>query len=259
MAERRMFSKRIVNSARFCKMPISSQALYFHLGLNADDDGVVEAYTVMNLAGCTEDDLRVLVAKGFVKVLNEDLVTYITDWNENNHLRPDRKIDSIYQDLLVSVIPDVQLIEKRPRADAKKGKEKGVDVQRTTNGQPMDGIGKDSIGEDSIGKDSIGECKKKMGHFVPPTLEEVQDRIIEMKYVHVSAERFISFYASKGWMVGKTKMVDWKQALAGWESRSKGEAKKEPDKKPLTTFHNFQQGHDDQYAEFMKMVEGGNG
>ena len=66
MASRRMFSKRLINSARFLKMPISCQALYFHLGLNADDDGIVEAYNVIKTIGCTEDDLKVLVAKGFV-------------------------------------------------------------------------------------------------------------------------------------------------------------------------------------------------
>ena len=152
MASRRMFSIRIVSSARFLKMPISSQALYFHLGLHADDDGVVEAYTVMNSVGCAEDDLKVLVSKGFVQILNEDLVSYITDWSENNLIRADRKIDSIYKDLLISINPDIKLIEKKERADRKK-----MDSHGTDNGQSMDGIGKDRLGKDSIGKDRIGE------------------------------------------------------------------------------------------------------
>ena len=161
MAERRMFSKRIINSARFLKMPTSTQLLYFHLGLHADDDGVVEAYTVMNSIGVTEDDLRILVAKGFVQVLNEDLVTYITDWKENNKIRADRKVDSIYKDLLLQMIPDVQLLQPRQRADAKKKvielpSGRPMDDQRTTNGQPMDGIGKDRLGKDSIGEYRVG-------------------------------------------------------------------------------------------------------
>jgi uncharacterized phage protein (TIGR02220 family) len=159
MAERRMFSKRIVNSARFSKLPISSQALYFHLGLHADDDGIVEAYNVIKTVGCSEDDLKILVLKGFVKILNEDLVSYITDWAENNRIRADRKIDSIYKDLLISIIPDIELVEPRERADVKKrrteAEKKLLDVQWTTNGQPMDGIGKDSIGKDRLGKDSL--------------------------------------------------------------------------------------------------------
>ena len=146
-----MFSKRLASSARFLKMPISSQALYFHLGLHADDDGVVEAYNVIKMLGCTEDDLRVLVAKDLVKVLNEDLVSYITDWKENNIIRPDRKIDSIYKDLLISIVPDVELIEPRKRADVQKIE------QRTTNGQPMDNQrttnGRHKLSKDKLSKD----------------------------------------------------------------------------------------------------------
>lgn len=153
-----MFSKRIINSARFLKMPISTQCLYFHLGLHADDDGVVEAYTVVNSVGASEDDLRVLVAKGFVSVLNEDLVTYINDWCENNKIRADRKIDSIYKDLLLQVLPDVQLQQKRMRADVVKKLSSGqaVDGQWTSSGQPMDGIGKDRSGEVSLVQESGG-------------------------------------------------------------------------------------------------------
>ena len=125
MAERRMFSKRLTNSARFIKMPSSTQNLYFHLGLNADDDGIVEAFSIMNQINATEDDLKILVAKNFVVVLNEDLVSYIVDWRENNKLRADRKVDSIYKDLLLQVIPEVDLLESKERADRKK-EEKGI-------------------------------------------------------------------------------------------------------------------------------------
>lgn len=152
MAERRMFSKRIINSARFLKMPVSTQCLYFHLGLHADDDGVVEAYTIMNVVGATEDDLKILVAKNFVNVLNEDLVTYITDWRENNKIRADRKVDSIYKDLLIQVIPDIEILGKKPRADRQP---KIIENNGTSQGQPRDGIGKDRLGKDSIDKNSI--------------------------------------------------------------------------------------------------------
>ena len=145
MADRRMFSKRLTNSAKFIKMPPSTQNLYFHLGLNADDDGVVEAYSIIRQINATEDDLKVLVAKEFVKVLNEDLVTYIVDWRENNKLRADRKIDSIYKDLLLQVLPQTKLLESKTRADRKKEDEN----VGTSHGQPMDGIGQDRIGKDN--------------------------------------------------------------------------------------------------------------
>lgn len=159
MAERRMFSKRVVGSARFLKMPISTQCLYFHLGLNADDDGIVEAYTTIKQIGATEDDLKVLVAKGFCKVLNEDLVTYITDWRENNKLRADRKIDSIYKDLLLQMVPDVDVQQMANRAD-RKPRVKSRDVPWTSMGPHR--LGKDRLGKDSYhtqGKVPCGKLK----------------------------------------------------------------------------------------------------
>jgi len=120
VGDRRMISKRICESAKFLKMPATSQNLYFHLMLNADDDGVVEAYPVMAVCKANEDDLKVLVGRQFVYVLNEDYVTYIEDWREINSIRPDRKVDSRYQSLLLSVRPELELLEKKQRSDVKK-------------------------------------------------------------------------------------------------------------------------------------------
>ena len=141
-------------SAKFLKMPASSQSLYFHLGLNADDDGVVEAFSIMRIIGCAADDLKILIAKGFIIQLNEDEVCFIVDWLEHNQIRADRKVNSIYHDLLTQTIGNVKLIEAKPRADRQPKVSSG-----TSQGQPMGGIGKDSIGKDSIGKDSIGKDK----------------------------------------------------------------------------------------------------
>jgi hypothetical protein len=83
MAQRRMFSKSITNSSRFLMMPESSQNLYFHLGMNADDDGFCEHFAVMRMVGSKPDDLKILHAKGFVNVF-DDHVLVIMDWKENN-------------------------------------------------------------------------------------------------------------------------------------------------------------------------------
>lgn len=119
MPDHRMFSRRICESARFLQMPSSTQNLYFHLGLHADDDGIVEAFSVLRIVNATEDDLRILVAKRFVIILNEDLITYIVDWTENNRIRSDRKIDSLYQDLLLQIVPDAPIQKRKQRADRK--------------------------------------------------------------------------------------------------------------------------------------------
>lgn len=135
MATRRMFSNRIIDSAKFLKMPSSSRLLYYDLGMKADDDGVVEAFNVLKSTGATEDDLRVLISKGFVQVLNDDLVTYITDWRENNKLRADRKIDSIYKDLVLQVLPTEQLLPAKTRADRNYDE---IRMSGTSQGQPRD-------------------------------------------------------------------------------------------------------------------------
>lgn len=156
MAQRRMFSQRIVESARFLKMPPSTQCLYFHLGIHADDDGVVEGYNVMKQTGSTEDDLKILAAKGLITVLNADLVTYINDWKENNRIRSDRKVDSIYRDLLVKMLPDIEIQQAKARADT--GKKTGIKAIEN-NGRPVDNQwtsnGPHRLGKDRLGKDSI--------------------------------------------------------------------------------------------------------
>ena len=182
MATRRMFSKRITESARLLRLPPITQLLYFHLGMQADDDGVVEAFNVLRLVGCSEDELSILEEKGFIKVLNEDLVTYIYDWTENNQIRADRKVDSIYQDLVRQQIPNVKFVEPKSRADAKKEPEtlentedtqtdtnvQPMDNQMTTNGQPTDNqwspqvrVVEDSKEQINLIKCSIGEVEDK--------------------------------------------------------------------------------------------------
>ena len=148
MAQRRMFAIKIIDSAKFLKMPVSSRLLYYDLGMRADDDGVVEAFNVIRMTGATEDDLKVLASKGYIRVLNEDLVTLITDWTEHNKIRADRKIDSLYKDLILQVAPDIELLEPKERADRK------VLNNGTSHGQPMDSIGKDRLGKDRLGKDN---------------------------------------------------------------------------------------------------------
>lgn len=134
MAERRMFAKAIIGSARFLRMPATSRLLYYDLGMEADDDGCVEAFAVMRKTGANDDDLRVLVSKGFVRVLNEDLVSLILDWKTNNYIQKDRYHPSIYAKLIDQPPLDTECIQAVPETDTQV-----------------------RLGKDSIGKDSIGE------------------------------------------------------------------------------------------------------
>lgn len=96
MAQRRMFSQRIVGSDPFLDMPTSSRELYFHLGIYADDDGFISPKKVIRMVGSSEDDLKILITKNFV-IPFESGVVVITNWKENNYIQKDRYQETVYQ------------------------------------------------------------------------------------------------------------------------------------------------------------------
>lgn len=134
MAQRRMFSKSITNSSQFLMMPQSSQNLYFHLGMNADDDGFCEHFSLMRMTDSKPDDLKILQAKGFVNVF-DDRVLVIIDWKENNYLRADRYSPSKYLDVYKK------------------------ELKRLSSGIPTVATGKDRLGEVSIEQGTTSEPK----------------------------------------------------------------------------------------------------
>ena len=156
MAERRMFAKTIIDSDAFLDMPLSAQALYFHLSMRADDDGFVNnPKRIQRTIGGSDDDFKILLAKNFI-IAFESGVIVIKHWKIHNYIRGDRKKDTAYPEemsllstkengaytlLLNNVVTDCQ----------------SSDCQVTVKCQANGSIGKDSIEEDSIGKNSIGE------------------------------------------------------------------------------------------------------
>ena len=96
MAQKRMFSLAVVDTDRFMDMPTSTQALYFHLGMHGDDDGFVSSpRKIARSAGCCDDDVRILAAKGFIIPFDSGVVV-LTDWKVNNTLKSDRYKPTIY-------------------------------------------------------------------------------------------------------------------------------------------------------------------
>lgn len=90
MAQKRMFDKSITNDDNFLDMPVSSQVLYFHLSMNADDDGFINNWkSIMRMTGTKEDDLKVLIAKQFIIPFDSGVIV-IRHWRINNYLRSDR-------------------------------------------------------------------------------------------------------------------------------------------------------------------------
>ena len=98
MANKRMFSKAVIESDAFLDMPISAQALYFHLGLRADDDGFVgNPKSILREIQASKDDLQILIAKSFI-IAFESGVIAITHWRVNNMIRKDRYKPTLYRE-----------------------------------------------------------------------------------------------------------------------------------------------------------------
>lgn len=90
MAQKRMFDKIITNDDNFLEMPNSTQALYFHLSMNADDDGFVNNWkSIMKITGTKEDDLKILISKSYLIPFDSGIIV-IKHWRINNYLRGDR-------------------------------------------------------------------------------------------------------------------------------------------------------------------------
>lgn len=167
MAERRMFTQKIIDSDAFLDMPLTTQALYFHLNMRADDDGFINnPKKICRMIGASEDDLKLLIAKRFVLAFEKGVIV-IKHWRMHNLIRKDRYSPTQYEDEFMSldIKDNGSYTEKMPQIQ-------GIEEygnQMATSWQPVgnqmatqDRLGKDSIGEVSLGKssivkDSIGE------------------------------------------------------------------------------------------------------
>ena len=97
MAERRMFSKAVIDSDTFLDMPLTAQAFYFHLSMRADDDGFVNnPKKIQRMTGCSDDDVKILLAKSFV-IPFESGICVIRHWKIHNYIQKDRYRETVYQ------------------------------------------------------------------------------------------------------------------------------------------------------------------
>ena len=159
MAERRMFAKTIIDSDMFLDMPLSTQALYFHLSMRADDDGFINnPRKIQRMIGASDDDLKVLVMKRFILPFDSGVVV-IKHWKIHNYIRTDRYKETVYK-------------EERALLELK---ENGAYTELSTTGIP-DGIPSSNqpgyqmetqvrLGQDRVrielGEGSVGEDKEE--------------------------------------------------------------------------------------------------
>lgn len=158
MAERRMFAKTIIDSDAFLDMPITSQLLYFHLSMRADDDGFInKPKAIMRLCGCHEDDMRLLFTKKFLLPFDSGVVV-VKHWKIHNYIAKDRYTETKYKE-------EKALLE----LDENKAYTMAVDNPYTERIQVVDEVmTQDRLGKVRIGKVSIGE-RESIEEEQPPT------------------------------------------------------------------------------------------
>ena len=142
MASARLIVPGIYKSRTFLRLSPTVRDLYTYLVLDADNDGIVEAYGVMCMISASDDDLRVLQDRGLIYVLNEEWITYIRDFQKYNKFDPRNFRVSRHRDLLIATHPEIESMLIIP-------------VKRVTNTESH-GNAKDSHGN---AKDSHGNAK----------------------------------------------------------------------------------------------------
>lgn len=215
MAERRMMAKSVIDTDAFLDMPASTQSLYFHMLLRADDDGFIASPKgILRIISASEDDLKLLLAKQYLFRFESGVVV-IKDWKIHNYIQSDRYKPSLQ--------PERELLTITANKEYTLNNS-GVSTLDTKCIQDVS-IGKVRLGKASIGKVRLdknieGECEKphspKRKTFTKPTIDEIQDYCIERNN-NVNAEQFFDHYESNGWKVGKNSMKDWKAAVRTWE------------------------------------------
>lgn len=205
MANKRMFALDVIDTDRFCEMPVSARLLYYELGMRGDDEGFVQnPKRIMLTTGTTVDDLKVLAAKGYV-ILFDSGVLVITHWRQNNFIQKDR----FHETTCLAEKAQIQTTDSKIYELLPSGNKLDTPCIRTVSDLEA------QIRLDKTRKEEKARAPSSR-RFTPPTVDEVAAYCRERGNA-VDAQRFVDFYASKGWKVGSSGMKDWHAAVRNWE------------------------------------------
>lgn len=253
MAERRMFAKTIIDSDAFIDMPLSTQALYFHLSMRADDDGFINnPKKIQRMIGCADDDLKLLIAKNFIIPFESGIVV-IKHWKIHNYIQSDRYKATVYTE------EKAQLITKSNRAYTLA---QGVDTECIQDVyKPYTQNSIDKISKDKNRLEIESPNRKR---FTAPTLEQVKAYCQERNN-GIDAQRWFDYYESNGWKVGRNPMKDWKAAVRTWERNGVGSKQETQNKANPALSYSQREYDDDEFQsgdymsearEFMEKMKG---
>lgn len=208
MAQRRMFNMKIIDSDAFLDMPLTTQALYFHLSMRADDDGFVNSpKRIQRLIGATDDDMRVLITKRFILTFESGVIV-IKHWKIHNYIQNDRYNRTQYTEELESL----EIKDNGAYTDTKC-------IQNGYKSDTQVRLGKVSKEKDPILR--IGKKEKENTLKIPPTVDEVRAYCNE-RGNNIDPEFYIDYYQARDWIMSNgRKMKDWKASIRTWERKDK--------------------------------------
>lgn len=193
MAERRMFAKTIIDSDAFLEMPTTSQLLYFHLAMRADDDGFVnKPKSLMRMVGCKDDDLKLLFVKKFL-IPFESGVVVIKHWKIHNYIRKDTYTETKYKEEKSTLELDensaYRLADPSPlqiRDESVTGSSTQVRLGKDRDRLE---VGKDSVGEDIEEAAPPKPTRHKYGSYKNVLLSDEEMEKLMTEFPHDGIER----------------------------------------------------------------------
>ncbi|MFR8512497.1 hypothetical protein [Megasphaera sp.] len=215
MADKRMMSKSVIDTDMFLDMPASTQCLYFHMLLRADDDGFLKnAKTIMRTVGASPDDVKLLIAKQYLIPFDTGIMA-IKHWRIHNYIKKDRYKPTDCEEIkLLEVNEKGEYILAEPMRNQVGS---NMEPQVRDRDRLEIEIGKDRDSRESSGKRrSANNSTTAAQKFKKPTLEELKAYIAENRYTF-SAEAFMDYYESNGWKVGRNPMKSWQATCRTWQ------------------------------------------
>ncbi|EME7193733.1 replisome organizer [Enterococcus faecium] len=233
MAERRMFAKTIIDSDAFLDMPLSTQALYFHLSMRADDDGFINnPKKIQRMVGCGDDDLKLLMAKRFILVFESGVIV-IKHWKIHNYIRNDRYKPTLYQDEKALLADKDNKAYTFAEELSKHDEKLGIpdDNQAVYQMDTQVRLGKDRLGKDSKEIKDVTPSKKskakpirhKYGEYKNVLLSDEQMEKLKTEFPNDYQERIerLSEYCESS---GKT-YKNYLATIRSWARKEKNESK----------------------------------
>ncbi len=228
-----MFAKTIIDSDAFLDMPLSTQALYFHLSMRADDDGFINnPKKIQRMVGCGDDDLKLLMAKRFILVFESGVIV-IKHWKIHNYIRNDRYKPTLYQDEKALLADKDNKAYTFAEELSKHDEKLGIpdDNQAVYQMDTQVRLGKDRLGKDSKEIKDLTPSKKskakpirhKYGEYKNVLLSDEQMEKLKTEFPNDYQERIerLSEYCESS---GKT-YKNYLATIRSWARKEKSEPK----------------------------------